>query len=323
MNTVIPPSRSLVALCNGRIVPKQEASVNLDTVAFKYGAMVFEGVRAYWNDEEKQLYAFRLDDHSRRLEDSVRVMRMETGPAAADFSGAVLATLQANEIREGAHVRQMVYVDGPGEMFALGPISHAVVVTPKGGWFSGDEIGVHAYVSSWQRINDNSLPPRIKCAANYQNGRMALMQARLDGYDATVLLNEAGKVSEEPRGCVFVVKDGCVHTPRVTNNILESITRDTVIKLFRDLFDQQVVEREIDRTELYLAQEAFVCGSGLEVTPILSIDRHPLGGGKPGGLTMSVREAYLQVVRGERPQYRGWLSPVYGQDEPRTGAPSV
>ena len=133
MNTVIPPSRSLVAFCNGRIVPKQEASVNLDTVAFKYGAMVFEGVRAYWNDEQKQLYAFRLDDHSHRLEDSVRVMRMETGLAAADFSGAVLATLQANEIREGAHVRQMVYVDGPGEMFALGPISHAVVVTPKGG----------------------------------------------------------------------------------------------------------------------------------------------------------------------------------------------
>ena len=298
------------ALHNDDLIPKDQTKVQLDTVAFKYAAMVFEGIRAYWNETEEQLFVFRLGDHARRLENSVRIMRMDTRLTAKDYSSAVLRVLEANEIRQDAHIRQMVYVDGPGEMFGTGPVSHSVVAIPKGRWFSEDEAGIHVCVSSWQRISDSSLPPRVKCAANYQNGRLALLQAREDGYDGAIVLNSFGKVSEEPRGCVFMVKGGRVSTPKVTNDILESITRDTLMVLFRNEQGVDVAERDIDRTELYLADELFICGSGLEVTPVLSMDRHQIGKGKPGEMTTAIRKSYLGVVHGELAQYRHWLSKV-------------
>ncbi|MDE0432838.1 MAG: aminotransferase class IV [Bryobacterales bacterium] len=298
------------ALHNDRLIPKDQTKVQLDTVAFKYAAMVFEGIRAYWNETEEQLFVFRLGDHARRLENSVRIMRMDTRLMAKDYSSAVLRVLEANAIRQDAHIRQMVYVDGPGEMFGTGPVSHSVVAIPKGRWFSEDDAGIHVCVSSWQRISDSSLPPRVKCAANYQNGRLALLQAREDGYEGAIVLNSFGKVSEEPRGCVFMVKGGRVSTPKVTNDILESITRDTLMALFRNEQDVDVAERDIDRTELYLADELFICGSGLEVTPVLSIDRHQISNGKPGEMTTAIRKSYLKAVHGELAQYRHWLSKV-------------
>lgn len=298
------------ALHNDRLIPKDQTKVQLDTVAFKYAAMVFEGIRAYWNETEEQLFVFRLGDHARRLENSVRIMRMDTRLTAGDYSSAVLRVLEANAIHQDAHIRQMVYVDGPGEMFGTGPVSHSVVAIPKGRWFSEDDAGIHVCVSSWQRISDSSLPPRVKCAANYQNGRLALLQAREDGYEGAIVLNSFGKVSEEPRGCVFMVKGGRVSTPKVTNDILESITRDTLMALFRNEQDVDVAERDIDRTELYLADELFICGSGLEVTPVLSIDRHQISNGKPGEMTTAIRKSYLKAVHGELAQYRHWLSKV-------------
>jgi branched-chain amino acid aminotransferase len=301
----------LKVFLNEKLVCRPEANVNVDTVAFKYGAMVFEGIRAYWSEREQQLFVFRLEDHARRLEDSTRVMRFDTKLNRADFCRAVLQLLEANQIRQHAHIRQMLYVDGPGEMFQTGPVSHAITVTPKAGWFSGKEEGIHSCVSSWQRITDNSMPPRVKCAANYQNGRLALLQARLDGYDSAILLNASGKVAEEARGCIFVVKSGQIATPRVTNDILESITRATLIRLFRDLHNVEVMERDLDRTELYLAEEVFICGSGLEVAPVLSVDRHPINGGRPGEMTLAIRESYLKAARGEDTRYRDWITPVY------------
>ncbi len=296
---------------NGNLVQKIDAHVNVDTVAFKYGAMVFEGIRAYWNESEEQLFVFRLEDHARRLQASVQVMRMETTLNKGDYASAVLETLRENDVRQPAHIRQMVYVDGPGEMFQTGPISHAITVTPKAGWFSGKELGIHSCVSSWQRITDNSMPPRVKCAANYQNGRLSLLQARLDGYDSAILLNAAGKVAEEARGCLFISRKGKISTPATTSDILESITRDSLIRLFQDLHHLEVVERDIDRTELYLADEVFICGSGLEVVPVLSVDRHSIAGGRPGEITNAIRESYLQAASGQDPRYREWVTPVY------------
>ncbi len=302
------PSSTPKVLLNDRLVEAGEAVIPLDTVAFKYGAMVFEGLRAYWNEQTRQLNVFRLEDHSRRLEQSVRVMRMHTALTAGDYSAAVVRALRSNRVQATAHIRQMVYVDGPGEAFGTGPVSQAVIVTPKGGWFEGKELGIHACFSSWQRISDSSIPPRVKCAANYQNARLSLLQARLDGYDSALLLNAAGKVAEEPRGCVFLCRGGQVVTPTVTSDILESITRATLMQLFREVHGVEVIEREVDRTEFYLADEAFVCGSGLEVASILSIDRFPLGNGKAGELTLAIRNTYLQATRGELPEYRHWLT---------------
>lgn len=297
---------------NGELVPKDDARVSMDTVAFKYGAMVFEGLRGYWNEAHQELFVFRLNDHSRRLRNSVQVMRMETDLGEEDFSKAILKVLKANSIKGDVHIRQMVYVAGSGQMFETGPVGHAIVVNPNARWFSEEFQGIRACVSSWQRISDITMPPRVKCAANYQNGRLALLQARLDGYQAAILLNSAGKVAEEPRGCVFVRREGRLATPKITDGILESITRKTLIQLFRERLQMEVAERDIDRTELYLAEEAFVCGSGLEVTPLISIDGHVLGKGSPGEVTTTIREIYLAAARGELPEYRDWVTAVYG-----------
>jgi len=296
---------------NGKLVPKTDATVSIDTVAFKYGAMVFEGLRGYWSEALQELFVFRLKDHSCRLLNSIKVMRMESNLREEDFSKAVLEVLKANMVKDDVHIRQMIYVEGFGQMFETGPVSHAIVVNPKARWFSDELQGIRACVSSWQRISDITMPPRVKCAANYQNGRLALLQARLDGYQATIFLNAAGKVAEEPRGCIFILREGRLATPKLTDGILESITRKTLIQLFRERLQMEVLERDIDRTELYLADEAFVCGSGLEVTPLVSIDGHPVGDGRPGETTRAIREIYLNAARGELSEYRDWVTPLY------------
>jgi branched-chain amino acid aminotransferase len=298
-------------LLNGEIVPFAEAKVHPLTPAFKFGASVFEGVRAYWNDAEEQLYIFRLDAHTRRLHQSMKIMRMEMSELVQHLNQQTIELLKKNGFREDCHIRQIVFVDivkrsgltekGPVGTF-VSPYPHRSILSPE---------GIHCCVSSWRRITDGTIPPRIKCGANYQNARLALLQAQADGYDGAIMLNEAGKVSEDPRACFFMVRDGVPITPPVTSNILESITRDTLIQLFKEVHDVKVEVRDIDRTELYIADEAFLCGSGTEVSPIASIDRHKLGEGVPGPLTGKIRSTYLQVVRGELPLHPEWRTPVY------------
>jgi len=157
------------------------------------------------------------------------------------------------------------------------------------------------------------MPPRIKASANYQNGRLATVQAAEDGYDSALLLNELGKVAEAPGACVFLVRDGTALTPPVTGGILESITRATLIELFREEMSVPVVEREVDRTELYIANEVFFCGSAFEVLPVFSVDRYQVGDGKIGALTAELQSAYEKAVRGENARYSDWLAPVYGR----------
>ncbi|GAG06187.1 unnamed protein product, partial [marine sediment metagenome] len=161
------------------------------------------------------------------------------------------------------------------------------------------------------RIDDNSIPPRIKCGANYQNSRLATMQAEADGYDQPIILNGDGKVSEGPGACFFMVRRGVVVTPPVTAGILESITRMSLLKLFREELKIPVEEREIDRTELYVADEAFFCGSGAEIVPIVSIDKLPVGDGKPGPVAKEILNLYFNIVRGNNPKYMEWCTPIY------------
>ncbi len=206
----------------------------------------------------------------------------------------------------------MVYIDGDGPLESIGPVATAVSLALVARWF-GPKRSLNCSVSSWVRISDNSIPPRIKCAANYQNSRLALLQARLDGYDSTIILNEEGKVSEGPGYAFFMIREGVPITPPITDNILESITRFTVIQLLKEFHGLQTIEREIDRTELYIAQEAFFCGTGAEVAPISSIDKFTLSGGTVGSVTKMVQNAYLQVARGELNYREQWRTPVYGE----------
>lgn len=294
---------------NGKFVPFHEARVHVWSPAFKYGAQVFEGIRGYWNEEQEQLYVFRMNAHYKRLLRSMKVMRMEVTEDVKQINDKTIELLKLNEFREDCHIRQVVFVkhDGYG-MEELGPLGTLVSSYYHGRY--DQEGGVDCCVSSWQRISDNTVPPRVKCGANYQNSRLALIQANMDGYDVPIFLNDAGKVSETHGSCLFIVRDNVPITTPVTSSILESITRATVMQLFEEVHHTEVWVREIDKTELYLADEVFVCGSNAEVTPVLSVDRYPVNNGTPGQLTTKISNTYFAVVRGESSLHPEWRTPV-------------
>ena len=298
-------------ILNDKLVPYEDARVHVLSTAMKYAASVYEGLRAYWDDAAKQLYVFRMEDHLTRLRRSAEIARIPLPLPAPELGERIVEVIRANEFREDLHIRLMVFVEADdGSMSSSEPVGYAVAAIPCGRYF-GPAPGLHVAVSSWTRTADNAIPPRVKAAANYQNSRLALLQARLDGYDDAILLNRDGTAAEGPGYTLFVVRDGQPITPAVTNNILEGVTRATLITLFREVFDLEVRERDIARTELYVADEAFFCGSAAEVTPILSIDRHPIGSGTAGPMTAGIRGAYFPVVRGLQGVHPEWRTPVY------------
>jgi len=304
-------SKGKLVHLDGRLVPLADARISVDTPALKYGAAVFEGIRAYWNDARQQLFVFRLHEHLVRLKASMRVMGMDDPYTIEGLTAALMETITANGFRETIHLRAIVYVGGDGEVSARGPCGITIMAVARPPSKTVQD-GMHCQVSSWRRIDDTNMPPRIKTIGNYVNSRLALQQARSDGYDSAVLLNSHGKIAEGPTSCLFMVRDGRLITPSVSAGLLESITRDTIIRLAEEATGHPAVEREIDRTELYLAEEAFLCGSGPEIVPVVSVDRRPLGAGTPGPLTRRVQALYFDAVHGRRAVPEGWLTPVYG-----------
>lgn len=295
---------------NGEILPFEEAKVHVSSAAFKFGAAVFEGVRGYWNEAHRQLYLFRMPEHMRRLVYSQRVMRFDAVFDAEYVTRKTLELIRANEVRETLHIVPTVFVNGPGGPETRGPTGLSITMNP--GFTRGyGETGCRVQVSSWQRVPDNAMPVRVKCNANYQNGRLAALQAREDGYDTALLLNARGKVSEGPGQCFFLIRDGMAITPSTTNDILESITRDAILELLPRYCGLEVVERDLDRSELPAAEEAFFCGTAWEVTPIVDIDGLPVGSGRPGPMVSRLKEAFFRVARGEVRDYAEWRMPVY------------
>ncbi|HSS64341.1 MAG TPA: aminotransferase class IV, partial [Gammaproteobacteria bacterium] len=283
---------------NDEIVPWDQAKVHVATVAFKFGTAVFEGLRAYWNDAEEQLYLLLLDPHMRRLAYSQRFMRFEN-PIDPDYvREKTLDLLRANEYREGVHILATVFVDAFGPPATSGPVGLSITAAPRADPKMREQ-GCSAQVSSWQRVPDVAMPMRVKCNANYQNGRLASLQARADGYDTAILLNGRGKISEGPSMCFFMIRDGKAVTPTVTSDILESITRKAVIELLKSQLKIEVEERDIDRSELPAAEEAFYCGTAWEVTPIVSIDRLHVGDGKVGPVVRKLQQIYADVAAGK------------------------
>ncbi|MFQ5995786.1 MAG: branched-chain amino acid transaminase [Acidiferrobacterales bacterium] len=297
---------------NGEVLPTEDARIHILSPAVKYGTNVFEGIRGYWNAEKNDMYVFRLIEHLQRLQFSMKVMRFGDTYSVEHLQECILVLIKANELREDTYVRLFAYVDEPdGEMTAAAPIGMAIAATPKGRRVKA-ETGLNCAVSSWVRISDNAMPPRIKCVANYNNGRLAWMQAKADGYDNAILLTQRGTVAEGPGACLFIVRDGVPTTSTVASDILESITRRTILQIFKEHLGLNAVERDIGRTELYAAEEAFYCGTGHEILPIITIDRHPVGDGNIGALTQAVQERYVALVRGEAADHPEWRTPVYG-----------
>lgn len=296
----------------GQIVNVNEAFINVLAPTSQFGLNVFEGIPCYWNDEEKQLYAFRLTDHYNRLIRSAKLIQLDNKFSIEDFTNALKDVVRANEYDENLSVRQTLFVDGFGSWGSEGPVEMFVAPIPRGRTSAEyNKKGLNCCITSWRRISDDNLSPRIKCGANYINSRAGQREALRNGYDTCIFLNQFGKVAEGPGSCFFMVKDGALITPQLTDSVLESITRDSIIQLAKDELGLKVVERTIDRTELYLADEAFLCGSAMEVTPVLSIDRYPIGNGQNGEVTEKIHKLYVDCAMGKVAGRKNWLTPIY------------
>ncbi len=295
----------------GDIVNVNEAKINVLAPTSQFGLNVFEGIPCYWNAGEEQLYAFRLDEHYERLMSSAHLLQIDCPYSKEELKKALIDVVKANEYDENISVRQTLFVDGFGSWGSSEPVDMFVAPIPKGNTsYEYNKKGLHCCISSWRRISDVNLSPRIKCGANYMNSRVGQREALHNGYDTCIFLNEAGKVAEGPGSCFFMVKKGELVTPLLTDSVLESITRDTIFKLAEDL-GISVIERTIDRTELYTCDEAFLCGSAMEITPVYSIDRYTVGNGDKGEITTKLHKAYLEIARGTVEKYRKWLTPIY------------
>lgn len=296
----------------GKVLPLNEATINVLSPSSQFGLNVFEGIRCYWSDNDNQLYAFRLDDHIKRLQQSIKLMRINSQYSAEDFKNAVFDVIKANCYKEDIAVRQTVFVDGVGGTWnSTEPVNMFVAPISKHFTPIDQKKGLRCQVSSWERISDRNMSPRAKVGANYINSRMAYLEAKQNGYDTALFLNNQGKVSEGPGSCFFIVRDNKLITPPVTASILESITRDTIIKSVKAILGIEVIERDIDRTELYICDEAFLCGSAMEITHVTNIDGYIVGDGKLGVITHKLSETYYQIITGQISQYRSWLTPIY------------
>ena len=295
----------------GEILNVNDAKINVLAPTSQFGLNVFEGIPCYWNEEEKQLYAFRLEEHYDRLLRSAKLLQLDCNYTKDDFKKAFVDVIKANEYDENLSVRQTLFVDGFGSWGSEGPVEMFVAPIPRGKTSAEyNKKGLNCCVTSWRRISDEVLSPRIKCGLNYINSRVGQREALRNGYDTCIFLNEAGKVSEGPGSCFFIVKNGAVITPQLTDSVLESITRDSVIQIAKSK-GLSVVERSIDRTELYTCDEAFLCGSAMEVTPVLSIDKYAIGTGNTGVITKDIHMSYLDIVRGKNEEFRDWVTPIY------------
>lgn len=300
------------AFFNDQFVPMEQAKISVMTHAFNYGTAVFEGVRGYWNADHEQLYIFRLHEHSERLLRSGHLLRMHIPYNAADIDSLLVELLRREGYRTNVYIRPLIYKADEIIGVRLHNLEDKLTIfaTPFGRYIEKEE-GASVCVSSWRRNDDNALPPRGKVAGGYVNSALIKTDAQLKGFDDAIVLNQDGHVAEGSAQNFFMVRAGKLITTPITANILEGITRDTVLELARADLGLETQEREIDRSELYLAEEAFLCGTGVQVAAVTEIDHYRLGSGRIGPVTQQMRDLYFRVVNGNAEKYRHWCTPVY------------
>ncbi len=300
------------AFFKGRIVPYSEAKIGVLTHTFNYGTGVFGGLRAYWNADEEQLFVFRPADHYRRFIESARLLLMELPYSEAEMVQHTMDLLRKEDYRTDCYIRPIAYfcdeVIGV-KLHGLNP-EITMIAIPFGSYVPNEEES-HVTVSSWKRVDDNTIPARGKISGAYVNSALVKTDAQRSGYDEAIVLNQDGHISEGSAENIFLIRKGIACTPSVTENILEGITRRMVINLLRDEIGIEVVERPLDRTELYLAEEAFFCGTGVQIAAITSVDHRLIGTGRLGPITDRLRQLYFDIVRGKNPKYRDLCVPVY------------
>jgi branched-chain amino acid aminotransferase len=297
---------------NGERRRWNDATIHVTELGWSTVGAVFEGIRAYWNAEHEELYVFRLREHLERLARSMKLVRLPLQYSVDELTEAIVELLRVNETRTDSYIFPLGYTaDSYTHRYDLPEqLSSLLIHTKPMPSHLASGLAYTAKVSSWRRISEDVMPPRVKNLSNYRNGQLARMEALQDGYDTAVLINQQGKVAEAPGACIALVRDGRLITPDLQSSVLESITRDALLVLAQEVLGIPVEERAVDRTELYLADEVFICGTAAEITPIISIDKYEIGDGAIGPVTKELERLYDDTLRGRESRFDHWRTPV-------------
>jgi branched-chain amino acid aminotransferase len=303
----------MTVFMNGAFVAANEAHVGVMSHALSYGTGCFEGIRGYWNDQTEELYIFRLREHYERLHRSCRIVNIELPYSVDELIAITIDLVRRNNLRENCYIRPFAYKANEIIGVRLNDLEDAFLIytVPMGDYVA--TTGLRCGVSSWRRVDDNMIPARAKISGAYVNSAFAKSEALMNGFDEAIMLTSEGHVSEGSAENIFMLVNGELVTPSASENILPGITRETIMQLARRELDRITRERQIDRTELYVADEIFLTGTGAQICPVIEVDHRPVGTGKMGALTETLQQTYHEVVRGMRPEYRDWLTPVYAK----------
>jgi branched-chain amino acid aminotransferase len=294
-----------------RFVPIEQANVNILNQTFMYGLGVFEGIRGYWNAQHKQVYLFRLREHIERLFDSMKVMHLSCKYSVEEVCDIIVKLVQKNAPSTDIYVRPAVYSATNQISPCLTHSTSALcILTLPFGDYVDTKGGLKVQVSAWRRVEDNAIPARAKIIGSYVNAALAKTDAALAGMDECIMLSENGHVAEGSSMNLFMVKKGVLITTPTTENILEGITRSTILEMAEKEFGLPTASRPIDRSELYTADELFFCGTGAQVAPIASVDGRQIGTTAPGPISCQIRDTYIDICRGNRSEYSKWLTPA-------------
>ncbi len=295
------------AYFEGKIVPFEDAKISIATHGLNYGTAAFGGLRGYWNAEKHQLFVFRPYDHYKRFLNSAKLLCMELPHTPESLTQVTLDLLRADHWQQDVYIRPLAYKADAGIGVRLHDLRDEVsIFAVPFGAYGKNEDGAHVTISSWRRIDDNVIPARGKISGAYANSALIKTDAIRAGFDEALVLDQNGHVSEGTAMNVFMVRDGVLVTPPVTDNILEGITRRTVLELAREELKIPVVERSIDRTEVYICEELFLTGTAAQVTVVTRVDHRPVGSGKPGEITLKLRQLFDDVVHGRLEKYAHW-----------------
>jgi branched-chain amino acid aminotransferase len=302
---------NLVVYFGGKLVPMREARVGILTHALHYGTGVFEGIRAHWDETQQELFLLRIHEHFERWKQNCGILRIDIPESTEELCAITIEIIRRNVFRTNVYIRPLAYKSA--ERVGVCPDDHdafAIVALPFGEYLHSDK-GLHAGVSSWRRVEDNAIPARGKICGAYVNSALASDEAHRCGFDEAILLNEGGHVAEGATCNIFMVRNGKLITPPVHENVLEGITRDSVMELARHQFGIEVLERPIDRSELYICDELFFTGTAVGIAPIVRVDHRPVKTGGIGPVSHGIRQLYFDATRGHTQAYRNWLTPVY------------
>ena len=314
MNADVDPN--VIVYFGGQYMPMREAHVGILTHALHYGTGVFEGIRAYWNAAEEELFVLRPREHYVRWKQNGGILHIDVPLTADQLCDITLELAQRNAFRTDLYIRPLAYKCAERIGVAIDDQDAFFIVALPFGEYLHSENGLHAGVSSWRRIDDNAIPARAKICGAYANSALASDEARRCGFDEAILLNETGHVTEGATCNLFMRRKGRLITPAVTENVLEGITRDSIMELAARELGLEIVERPIDRSELYVCDELFLTGTAVGVAPVTRVDHHPVADGAIGVVTRSLRQLYVDATHGRMPAYRKWLLPVYRRGQP-------